>query len=332
MNLPVILTPARVIEPRANPALLYVATLSAKLSRSTMLYSLDKIAAKLLPKSDATTFPWECLRRPDTLAIRAWLSEGAPATARKDLCALSGVLKACWELNMLSTDDYQRAKNWGAVKGSNVREGRDLAAEEISAMLRVLAVKPGRAVALRDAAMLMVTVGAGLRRGEILELNMDDFLPDPVTELAVGGKWTDTLIIRRGKGRKDRYVWIADTFRKMLRAWVDLRGTEPGPLFFRLDTKKTLKPGLHRLGWRAWTEKLEKLASEAGIPPFTPHDLRRTCATDHFARGTDLHSVQTLLGHARAETTLRYDMRAEAGARAAVASRPGPALPIGFPA
>jgi integrase len=48
---------------------------------------------------------------------------------------------------------------------------------------------------------------------------------------------------------------------------------------------------------------------QAGLDPFSAHDLRRTCATRLLDAGVDLRTVQEILGHASPETTARYDLR-----------------------
>jgi integrase len=64
---------------------------------------------------------------------------------------------------------------------------------------------------------------------------------------------------------------------------------------------------------------LAKRAEEAGIAPFTWHDMRRTAAGDLLDVGADIVTVQRLLGHADPRTTSRYDRRPEEAKRQAVA-------------
>ena len=68
----------------------------------------------------------------------------------------------------------------------------------------------------------------------------------------------------------------------------------------------------------AVAELLRRRTAGAGIHPVKPHDLRRTCASDCLEAGVDVLALQRLLGHASANTTLRYDMRGERARRAAV--------------
>ena len=80
-----------------------------------------------------------------------------------------------------------------------------------------------------------------------------------------------------------------------------------------------------RSGSGLW-RRMVRLAQRAGVPPFTPHDLRRTYASRALAC-VDLATVQATMGHADPRTTARYDRRGEAALQAAalaLASHPNP--------
>jgi hypothetical protein len=65
----------------------------------------------------------------------------------------------------------------------------------------------------------------------------------------------------------------------------------------------------HKLHSQTTDTLLKKRQEEAGIPSFAPHDLRRTCITHLLEKGVDIATVARLVGHAKIETTMRYDRR-----------------------
>src|SRR5208283_1704391 len=98
------------------------------------------------------SFPWGELRYQHTAALRASLWDRyAPATANKILAAVRGVLREAWRLRQIPADEYQRAIDVGAIRGSRPLRGRHLAADEIRALFQQCASDSGGAGA-RDAA------------------------------------------------------------------------------------------------------------------------------------------------------------------------------------
>ena len=127
----------------------------------------------------------------------------------------------------------------------------------------------------------------------------------------------DGRLVIRGKGHKERTAFAVNGAKDALDDWLTLRGDEPGPLFCRIRKGGALVAG--RVSTTSFHRMLAKRAEEAGIAPFTWHDMRRTAAGDLLDVGTDIVTVQHLLGHANPKTTSRYDRRPEEAKRLAVA-------------
>jgi len=286
--------------PDQNPALVYLARLGPG-SRRSMRGALNTIAGILSSGSmDAESLPWHHVRYQHSSAIRARLAEHyAPATANKMISALRGVLKEAWRLGLMDAEDYHRAADLTAVRGERLPSGRALSAGEIRALFAACAADHGPAGA-RDAALLAVLYGCGLRRAEAVGLDVEDYTAE-----------TGELRVRAGKGNKDRIVWASSGARAALDTWIMIRGTEVGPLFWPIR-----KGGRHMYQRRMTTHALylalKRRAEAAGVAHFTPHDLRRTFISDLLDAGADISTVQQLAGHANVTTTQRYDRRGDA--------------------
>lgn len=283
----------------------YLARLTSPGSRVTMRRTLDRIARRLSEgRRDAKTFPWASLRHPHVLAIRADLAERlAPTTANLGLAALRGVLEEAWTLGLIPDEDYRRAIRVKPVAGERLPPGRALTQAEIRALLAVCDCDRTPA-GPRDAAIFLVGARAGPRRAELVGLDLADVADDRAT-----------LTIRQGKGRKDRITHLPPTAAKRLATWVAARRATPGPLFV---TVRDSRVPCRRLTTDAIYAICRRRAAEARIPPFAPHDLRRTFLTNLWSAGIDASLIQGLAGHASLVTTQRYDRRGQVARRDAV--------------
>ena len=109
------------------------------------------------------------------------------------------------------------------------------------------------------------------------------------------------MVIRvdQGKGQKDRYVMLSPKLLKILRDW--WRVERPHPWLFPGDI-----PGQH-ITTEAVTRACQKAHRLCGIPkPITPHSLRHAFAVHLLESGTDVRTIQLLLGHRSLATTARY--------------------------
>jgi integrase len=297
------LTPAPHI-PAADrhPALVYIASLGSVASRRTMRQALEVIAQLVSSgRHDALTLPWHELRFQHSAAIRSALAERyAPSGANKMLAALRGVLKACWRLGLVSAEEYHRAADVQGVRGERLPRGRALSAGELRALFGACAQDLSPAGA-RDAALLAVLYGGGLRRSEATLLDLEDYSAE-----------TGELRIRRAKGNKQRIVHLAGGAAEALDAWIQLRSDVSGPLFLAVNHGGRIQHG-HRVTPQVCRWVCLKRGREAQLTTFSPHDCRRTYVGDLLDAGADISTVQQLAGHASVTTTQRYDRR---GARA----------------
>ena len=248
---------------------------------------------------DAESCPWQLVRYPNSADLRSRLAATfAAATANRHLAALRGVLRECWRLQLMDADSYRRAVDVGSIRGETLPRGRAVLAGELRTLFAHCA--SDRSVAgRRDAALLAILYGGGLRRAEASALDLEDWEPE-----------TGALRVRAGKGNKQRLAYLPAGGRAAVAAWLLVRGPDPGPLLAPLRRKGKAGVGC-RLTPSGIADGLAARQREAGVAGFSPHDLRRSFVSDLLDAGADISTVQRLAGHAQVTTTTRYDRRGE---------------------
>jgi site-specific recombinase XerD len=309
-----------------NAAAVYIASLPADTGKRTQAQAL-RVIAKIFD-TDINLLNWAALRYQHTAAIRARVAQlYQPATANKILSALRQTLKQGWLLGQMTAEEYNRAIELEPVTGETLPAGRELSTGEILALMTTCQKDTNTNAGIRDAAIIGVMYAAGLRRDEVVKLDVDSY--DPET-----GKLTLT-----GKRNKQRTAYITNGASNALSDWLTIRGSEPGALFVEVNKggkvltqreEMIVKPfrkiqgvevpnkkaGMTIYRGGAMTSQavynlLFKRAQEARIKNFSPHDLRRTFISHLLDAGADIATVSKMAGHANVQTTARYDRRPE---------------------
>jgi len=141
---------------------------------------------------------------------------------------------------------------------------------------------------LKHRAILALIYASGLRISELINLELQDIDVD-----------RKQIIIKKGKGRKDRYVILADSFLPLLHNYLNTYSPQKyfaeGPVALIKYSASSVR------------KFLKQSCRYAGIKKtVTPHTLRHSYATHLLENGVDLRYIQELLGHARPETTMIY--------------------------
>ncbi len=144
--------------------------------------------------------------------------------------------------------------------------------------------------AKRDYAILMLFLNCGIRRSELVNLNITDVYEDRIRVV--------------GKGNKERFVYFGTPCRKAIDAYMDERNkkilTDNKALFGSRNSNRISTDAVHRL--------VKKALLQAGLDStqFSAHKLRHTAATMMLSGGVDVKTVQEVLGHENLNTTQIY--------------------------
>lgn len=142
----------------------------------------------------------------------------------------------------------------------------------------------------RDYAILMLFLNCGIRRSELVGLNLTDVYEDRIRVV--------------GKGNKERFVYFGSACRKAIDAYLPERNkkvlTDNRALFGSRDNNRISVTAVHRL--------VKKALLQAGLDStqFSAHKLRHTAATMMLSGGVDVKTVQEVLGHENLNTTQIY--------------------------
>jgi len=143
---------------------------------------------------------------------------------------------------------------------------------------------------VRDTLIVELAVKTGLRRSELANLEAKDIQPD-------------FLVVRNGKGGKDRVIPLVVNIAKRLKNFT--QGMKPEEKVFKLKAE-------------CISNKIRQFAKKAGLTGFHTHTMRHKFATDLLERGANIKQVQELLGHDNLATTEVYLSTTDQGKRDAI--------------
>jgi len=137
-------------------------------------------------------------------------------------------------------------------------------------------------------ACILVMLHSGLRVGECVDLHLQD--------LDLPGK---RLIIREGKGQRDRLVYLSESACQAIHLYLQAVPRQPGDFLWLQENGQPFSTGSMR-------HRVVKIGIAVGIEHLYPHRLRHTCATRLLNAGMDIVQIQKLLGHEDLNTTMLY--------------------------
>ncbi|MGA9116713.1 MAG: tyrosine recombinase XerC [Bacteroidota bacterium] len=226
----------------------------------------------------------------DAVAVRGFLGEllsrgRSRRTAARALACLKSFFRYAQKTGLAAANPA------AAVSAPRIPRGLPHYLEETAAGRLMEAPDASTPAGARDAAILELFYGTGIRLNELLKLRMRDLAGD-----------LGTLRVM-GKGSKERILPVGRKARKALETYLKVRrhqgAGEKGPLFLAARGGAMDSKGVYRIVRRY-------ISMVADPARKSPHVLRHTFATHLLDRGADLRAVKELLGHESLSTTQVY--------------------------
>jgi len=241
----------------------------------------------------------------NSLAIQYELAMRAgglkPATIRQRLTAVSGLIKSAakiGEIDWTIEIELPPNKPYRDTEGP----GRD----GVMGMIAAARATTWSVKGARDAAIMWLMFGLGLRKAEVLDLTIAN-VDVRRSRIAVTAKGAD--------GAQERLDLPPET-RDALQLWISMRGLHAGPLMTSLRNGSDVDSPLSESGI-AWI--ITALGAAAGVGKVSPHGIRHAAITEAVIRcGGDILAVRDFARHRDVNTTIRYldrtrNRRAEVG-------------------
>lgn len=279
-----------------GPFQLYLARLNNSSQRSIKA-QLESIASMLGWSSDDAENQFHLIDYQQAILIQNSLIEigWAPRSINRAMMAIRGIVKAAVITGAATQQQHLNLQSLPKVKHGS-HSGTPLSKHQVVKLFRHL-YKNRTAIGLRNTALFSVLLGGGLRRSEVINIELCHYDPDK-----------QSVFISKGKGNKSRTVFLPDWVEVAVSEWLEFRGYMPGYLFCVVRRGGHIKPD-DSLSGESIYSLVKRTFKQLGIPSATPHDLRRTYITHLLEFGIDLNTVRQMAGHADISTTVIYDKR-----------------------
>ena len=233
---------------------------------------------------------------PDT--IRLWQAYMLEANQKRSvntwLAGVRSFFTWCTDARLIPYNPTATVKGASRKGETQIHRKNPLTNAEVRRLLAM--PDTSTAQGARDFAILNLFLFTAMRSVEINRANLSDWQ-------TIG---TQQVIYYQGKGHSeaDDYKVVVDPVADAVQLWLSYRGNKPGPLFTSLSDRSQGE----RLSLRAIRNLIKDHMRKAGIddPKKTTHSLRHTAITNAIVNGAPLRVVQTLAGHASANTTSIY--------------------------
>lgn len=293
-----------------NPLTLYLTRLAPS-SQLTMRYVLQDAADRLgFEDINLEDIDWHLLQPEQVMALVAVLREDgyAPNTSSLYVNAVRGVMNEAWRMSLISQDHLLKMRSVKAMAGTRLSQGRNLRRTLIRELMDVCAADP-RPQGLRDAAVIGILYGSGMRKSESVNLDLAKV------------NFAERSLRVTGKGNKELIKYAPAWAFAKLQAWLEFRrdqlkdGEKDDAFLFN-----RIRRGSHITRERITKHAIYYIARQRGEQvgvKIMPHDFRRSFIT-RVIEEHDLSIAQKLAHHTNIQTTANYDVRDDNERRRAV--------------
>ena len=227
---------------------------------------------------------------------RSWLlaQELSPATINLRLSPLRKLAREMADNGLLDPAAASAIERTKGVKQQGIRAGNWLLREQANELLN--APDPTTLKGKRDRAILALLIGCGLRRAELVGLEVEQIQQRE-------GRWVIPDLL--GKRMRRRTVPVPAAIKVRVDEWLAAAAIAQGRIFRPLNKAGRIMGQFIADEKTIWQLVLE-YAQVTSLGKLSPHDLRRTCAKLCRKAGGELEQIQILLGHASLQTTEPY--------------------------
>ncbi|MEC6908108.1 tyrosine-type recombinase/integrase [Photobacterium piscicola] len=226
----------------------------------------------------------------------------APATADNLLRMLRGVAYHAWLSESISIETLQRIKAIKLPRGSRQSSGRYLSYSDVDQISTLTLTQSNKIKALRDNAIFWLMYESGLRRAEVIGLDINDI---------------DLYLCKirvMGKGNKERYVPFSKSsdLYVAIEKWLSVRSQHSQQIStFFCGVNRYQQLTSQRLTTQTLNDLCKHIHQLGFSRQISPHDFRHSVATNLLRSGYDLLLVSKFMGHSSITTTQRYDRRTD---------------------
>jgi integrase/recombinase XerD len=286
---PILIAPRQSASPYDAVAKLVLDAVSSPLTRTMYAKALQDFFAW-----------WEQQGRPEftkatVQAHRAALEEKgyAASTINQRLAAIRKLAVEAAENNLLPLDQAAAIGRVKGIRKSGTRLGNWLTEQQAQILINTPSGETLKGK--RDRALLGLLVGCGLRRSELVQLQIEDIQQRD-------GRWV--IIDLVGKHGRVRSVPVPPWVKVAVDEWLAAASVTSGHIFCSINRHGKITGS--SISEQAILDTVRHYGKQIGLANIRPHDLRRTCAKLCRNRGGELEQIQLLLGHSSIQVTEQY--------------------------